>query len=281
MSQPAYTNNATEAWYHILKLIMERGEQAYPKNPAGGTIEVLHNSVAFPINDPVIVCPPRKVSYKFAAAEALWILTGDDTVAGIAPFNANISKFSDDGYTFFGAYGPKIHSQLTYVVKSLIADRHTRQAVVSIWRENPPKTKDIPCTVTLTFNIRRSKLNCHVFMRSSDSWLGVPYDFFNFAMIATKVAALYNFYTKDTPDVPVQLGRLYWTGVSSHIYTRNLEGVSECIQYLDQEGRAGGNKIPELLIHPEKGPGLLEMSLMDCRHQRESDSTPWVIRPQK
>ena len=71
------------------------------------------------------------------AAEALWILSGDNKVETIAPYNKNIKQFSDDGIIFQGAYGPRIISQLDYVIESLRKDRESRQAVLTIWNPNP------------------------------------------------------------------------------------------------------------------------------------------------
>jgi thymidylate synthase len=54
-----------------------------------------------------------------------------------------ITRFSDDGITFFGAYGPKIITQTSYIVNTLCNDQDSRQAVLSIWRENPKSSADI------------------------------------------------------------------------------------------------------------------------------------------
>lgn len=222
--------HASEVWRQTLGLIVRDGK---PVSPRGiPTLEVLHNTVKVNMSRPIVLCPLRKLSYRFMAAEALWILNGDDTVVGIAPYNPNISAFSDDGLTFFGAYGPKIVSQFDYIVRKLYEDPDTRQAVLTIWRENPRPTKDVPCTVAIAFSIREARLHCHVFMRSSDAWLGLPYDIFNFSMLALKVACAYNDIvasTAGTDSGPLELGLLHLTMASSHLYSRNHEGAIACL----------------------------------------------------
>jgi len=168
---------------------------------------------------PVLRIPDRRLSYNFMAAEAFWILSGDNTVAGIAPYNENIAKFSDDGLTFFGAYGPRINAQLDYVTRKLLEDPDTRQAGLTIWRETPPMTKDTPCTVAIWFQLRDNRLQLHVFMRSSDLWLGLPYDVFNFSMLGHLVSA----------RLRVQPGLLYLTAASSHLYATNYTAARECL----------------------------------------------------
>jgi thymidylate synthase len=160
------------------------------------------------------------------AAEAYWILSGDDRVETIAPYSARIKDFSDDGVRFFGAYGPKIVAQLPYVVEKLLTDPRSRQAGLTIWRESPPETKDVPCTVAVFFAIRNGKLNAHVFMRSSDVWLGVPYDVFNFSMLSHLVCGLLN-EQFDLGD-QVSPGKLYLTAASSHLYAENWEDAKFC-----------------------------------------------------
>jgi thymidylate synthase len=188
------------------------------------------------MRQPVLRVEERKLSYQFMAAEAYWILTGDDRVASIAPYSNRIANFSDDGIRFFGAYGPEIVDQLPYVVRKLNEDPLTRQAGLSIWRKNPPPSKDIPCTVAVFFSIREGRLNCHVFMRSSDLWLGLPYDVFNFSMLSHLVCCKLN-ETRLVSD-SVSPGDLYLTAASSHLYETNWDQAIQCLmgRYPLQQG---------------------------------------------
>ena len=212
----------TDTWLDTLSIIIDAGSAVAPRGQP--TLEILQHTVAVDMRRPVLMSPSRKLSYAFMAAEAFWILSGSDRVEHIAPYNANIAKFSDDGEVFFGAYGPKIVAQLDYVVDKLIADNDSRQAGLTIWRENPPQSKDIPCTVAIFFSLRHDVVNAHVFMRSSDVWLGLPYDVFNFSMLAHQVCCrLYN------AGVEVAPGNLYLTAASSHLYERDLDSAKECL----------------------------------------------------
>lgn len=225
---PPVFPNVTLAWQHVLQVITQRGLPVAPRGEP--TYEVLDNAVAFAADSPILDCSARRLSYRFLAAEALWILEGRDDVDGIAPFNKRIAAFSDDGETFFGAYGPKIIAQLDHVVGSLVRDRESRQAVINIWRENPPPTKDVPCTLSIGFTIRLNRLHAHVAMRSSDAWLGLPYDAFNYAMLLLNVALRLN----QHPDNrrPVGLGLVFWRAASSHLYDRDRTGVQACLDEL-------------------------------------------------
>lgn len=215
---------ATEAWLNSL-VDIAKGNRVSPRGKP--TFEVPQRTLTVDMLHPVVVLPERKLNYKFMAAEAYWILTGDDRVETIAPYNPNISAFSDDGVKFFGAYGPKIMGQIDYVVNKLVEDRDSRQAGLTIWRENPPATKDVPCTVAMFFSIRERAVNCHVFMRSSDIWLGVPYDVFNFSMVAYMVCAKIKtaLFRAGRPDT-LYPGTLFLTAASAHLYETNLEAAT-------------------------------------------------------
>jgi len=216
-------------WLQAIADILTDGKEVAPRGQL--TREIPQRTIEVDMRKPVLTIPQRKLSYQFMAAEAYWILTGDNRVNTIAPYNKHISQFSDDGVTFFGAYGPKIVAQMGYIVNKLMSDPDTRQAGLTIWRECPPETKDVPCTIAIFFSIRKGKLNCHAFMRSSDVWLGVPYDVFNFSMLGHMVCCLLN-----SGEKRVEPGTLYLTAASSHLYERNFEAAQECLhaQMLEQ-----------------------------------------------
>jgi thymidylate synthase len=250
------------------------------------TLELAQHTTSFDMSRPVVLCPGRKLSYTFLAAEALWILAGDDRVETIAPYNPNIAQFSDDGVHFAGAYGAPIVAQFDYVVSALLRDRDTRQAGLTIWRPNPPPSKDVPCTVAIWFSIRADRLNCHVFMRSSDAWLGLPYDVFVFSMLAAKVACAYNApplsLARDATDeapvfttlAPIGLGWLHLTAASEHLYARDFEAAKACVV---DDVTPRGDPLPEAWI--ANGDWLrIEASLVACRDKTDHSSY-WRIRP--
>lgn len=215
----------SRVWLNAINDILANGDLVSPRGKL--TKEIPQRTIEVDMRKPVLRVPDRSLSYKFMVAEAFWILSGDDRVETIAPYNSRIAAFSDDGERFFGAYGPKIVAQLPYIIEKLQADEDSRQAGLTIWRECPPNTKDVPCTVAVFFNIRGGKLNAHVFMRSSDVWLGVPYDVFNFSMLSHLVCGLLNEHRQVTNAV--KPGRLFLTAASSHLYETNWADAKLCL----------------------------------------------------
>lgn len=254
----------SRTWLYALNDILTNGDPVAPRGKM--TREIPQRTITVDMRRPVLRVPDRSLSFRFMLAEAYWILSGDDRVETIAPYNRRITDFSDDGERFFGAYGPKIVAQLPYIVEKLQTDEDSRQAGLTIWRECPPQTKDVPCTVAIFFNIRQRKLNCHVFMRSSDVWLGVPYDVFNFSMLSHLVCGLLN-ERRLTADA-IAPGQLFLTAASSHLYESNWDDAKLCLgsQVLDQM------ETPKLLWND---PHFLMLELKDLRDTQRGDPRRW------
>lgn len=202
----------------------------------------------------------RKMGYRFMCAEALWILEGRNDLS-IAHYVQAIKNFSDDGHRFQGAYGPKVTEQLRYVCDVIAADWDTRQAIISIWREQPRPSKDIPCTLTLQFIVRNNSNNypmihCIANMRSSDLWLGWVYDVFNFTMITAWVATR----IREMTGTILAMGNLYLNAGSQHIYDINIPAASECLN----RGESTGHYDP-LVIESFITPDHLMTHLMYLR----------------
>lgn len=224
---------ADQAWLELIQRIVRDGKHTKPR---GLTCkEIIGHQTVVDMNYPITTLRP-KLGYRFLAAEAWWILSGKNDVASIAPYSRHIADFSDNGQMFFGAYGPKITEQLSYVAESIINDPWSRQAVIDIWRPNPPKSRDIPCTLSTQFLLRPHvdsigveslRLHCIDTMRSSDAWLGWPYDVFNFSMLSACLALAIGLRTKKR----ITLGELHLTAGSQHLYVHPKEDGNTSIPY--------------------------------------------------
>lgn len=255
----------SNTWQQMLEDTFLLGKTVSPRGQQ--TLEIPQRTIEVDMRRPILLVRERNLNYRFMAAEAQWILDGDDRVETISPFNANIAKFSDDGKTFFGAYGPKISGQMHYVLDKLREDPDTRQAGLTIWRESPPATKDVPCTIAIFFSIRGEKLNAHVFMRSSDIWLGIPYDVFNFSMLAHQVCAYLNY--GNGYRFEVSPGTLYLTAASSHLYEQNWPDAKICLVSKNVRNQI---KTPEIM---HQDPLELQRALHRIKNSKAGDSVRW------
>jgi thymidylate synthase len=111
-------------------------------------------------------------------------------------------------------------------------DQDSRQAVLTIWRENPIASRDVPCTLSMQFFLRKASgelfLHCITNMRSNDIWLGTPYDSFNFSAISFYIALFLN-----KEGIKCKLGKLTINAGSRHLYEVNLIKAQEVIACQD------------------------------------------------
>lgn len=206
---------------NILKEVMAEGTD---ESCRGYQIkEIINYSSSIDMKYPLVTVSARKMGYRFALAEAVHIITGSNLVDNLKPYSKIIENFSDDRVFFSGAYGPKIIDQIEYIGRCFKNDIYSRQAVINIWREKPAVSKDIPCTLSLQYLIRNGgdglELICIDTMRSSDAWLGIPYDWFSLSMVSAYIAI----YLRETvPELKdIKLGEFYLNAGSQHLYVDN------------------------------------------------------------
>ena len=216
--------NVNDTYKNFVNRIMTYGDNVICRGYE--TKEIISNIAMINMKNPLLTLEKRKICYRFAFAEAAWILSGDNHCEPMQSFSKTIGNFSDDEEFFAGAYGPKILDQLPYIIDCFKRDLGTRQAVINIWRERPYPSKDIPCTLSIQFFIRDNILHIVDNMRSSDAWLGVPYDWFNFSMLGAYVTLL----LKQTLNIGLSLGNLYFHAASSHIYNNGFKYTNSDVE---------------------------------------------------
>lgn len=217
--------SADHEWVGLLNNLVKFGRRASPRGLEVREI-VSHQSIV-QMEYPVVTNSVRRVGYRFMVAEAFWILSGRNDVAFMRKFSTHIESFSNDGVFFDGAYGPKVVDQLRYVCDCLAKDIDSRQAVIEIWRPNPRDSKDVPCTLSLQWLVRDGKIHCIDTMRSSDAWLGWPYDIFSFTALTAYITLMLRYRC----ERKIQLGNIYLNAGSQHYYVDPVRDGAKNIPY--------------------------------------------------
>lgn len=220
-----------DAYTGICQTVLRQGEKVSPRGIE--TRELLDAVII--AEDPSDSLPTgcgRVFNSAIAVAEAAQLVGAISDPELMTTITPNFAQFMDDG-RFHGAYGRRIGDQAFHVVDKLTKDRDTRQAVITLWDpslDNTPGKHDYPCTVSLTFTIRRDALNLHVTMRSNDVWWGLAYDAFQFTTLQYTVA--------HALDVPV--GRYHHHAVSLHAYVRDSDRIESLWETRDSALRLTG-----------------------------------------
>lgn len=248
------------AWKGVLYTLLNYGADAKPRGMA--TKEVVNLTVH--VEDArrsLLTIPSRKLAYRFSVAEWLWIWFGRDDVESIEMYNPNIAQFSDDGKTFFGAYGPRIDERWAFCVNSLRFDPDSRQAILPIYRGPTRPTNDTPCTLTIQFLVRDGVLDTIANMRSSDAWLGLPYDIYTFSQLANTMAA----------ELDVKIGGIFMNLASSHIYEQHWEAAAGCLH----DDRVLGYISPKFHEVPPKSLKY-DLVAKDKEMKPSTERDPWL-----
>jgi len=233
-------NNAYPyVFLNALDKLMLDGREASPRGML--TKELDHCVFKIDPRKSLFVSPKRNLNFWFLLAENLWYWSGRNATGIPSTYVKNYKQFSDENL-HQGAYSPQILEQIRFVINTLKEDKDTRQAVMSLWRPNPNKSKDTPCTLTFDFKIRDGKLNLHATMRSNDIIFGNNYDIPSFSLLQIAVAGI----------LGIETGNLFLTAHSLHIYERHFKLAEELLEesyhYL---------KYPEELIIPQCNVGSL------------------------
>lgn len=183
-----------------------------------------------PINPiyPIANFSDRKFNWKYFAGELAWYLKKDRDIDYINNFSSFWKGITNPGTNEINSnYGSLVlNEQLDWVIKSLIKDKNTRQAIAFF---NRPKfqfegNKDFVCTMYANFFIRNNKLHMKIQMRSNDIFYGLTFDapFFSF-LHQTVYQSVWRERVLNGEDEHLELGTYYHCADNIHFYERHFE----------------------------------------------------------
>lgn len=176
------------------------------------------------------VCGIRKTYPRTAAAEVAWFVLGSKDISFIREYAPIWDKFvEEDGVTVAGAYGHRWREQfgrdqLAKAIEALKANPSDRRVVVMAWDAsqdglgNP--SKNVPCPIGYTLSIVNGRLNSAIILRSSDVFVGLPYDVMGHALLMQAIAT----------SLGVKLGVMSVTLAHPHLYEVHEAMALEALQ---------------------------------------------------
>ena len=142
----------------------------------------------------------RRTYVKSAAAEVAWQILGSKSIGWLTTKTSMWDKFANANGDVETAYGDRwryhfARDQLGLLVDALTFDPTNRQLVVCAWDPSLDGLGDkrscksnVPCPAMFSVQALGDKLNLHVFVRSSDVVVGLPYDYLGYAMLLSALA---------------------------------------------------------------------------------------------
>ena len=267
----------------LLSKILNDGKKR-PDRTGTGTIGVFGEQLRFSIRNVIPIITSKQMAWKTCIKELLWFMRGDTNAnhlkeQGVHIWNGNTTReFLDArgltdlnegdigaGYGFqwrhFGAeykgcdkdYRGQGVDQLQYVIDTLKTDPYNRRIFMSAW--NPQALDRMalpPCHVSVQFYVEldhegNKLLSCHMYQRSVDCFLGLPFNIMSYATLTHLLAMWCDMIPS---ELIISMG-------DTHIYLDHID------QVYTQLGRTP-YALPRLVINPGvKQKKIEEVSIDD------------------
>lgn len=213
-------------YLNLLEKIMREGEERQDRTQTG-TISLFGERLEFNLQGQIPLLTTKTVAWKSCIKELLWFLSGKTNAKelsdnGVHIWDGNTTRdFLDKrgltelpeydigaGYGFqwrhFGAsyrtclddYTGEGFDQIQYVLNEIQFNPTSRRIYMSAW--NPPFLEKMalpPCHVSCQFYVSKSEnpllanyLSCHMYQRSVDCGLGLPFNIFSYSVLTYLLA---------------------------------------------------------------------------------------------
>ncbi|UTX51009.1 thymidylate synthase [Candidatus Saccharibacteria bacterium TM7i] len=108
--------------------------------------------------------------------------------------------------------------QIEDVINEIKTSPESRRLVVTAWNpEFVPTSALPPCHVLFQFYVANGRLSCHLYQRSADMFLGVPFNIASYALLTMMIAQ----------QTDLEPGELVMTFGDGHIYSNHFDQVRQ------------------------------------------------------
>jgi len=236
-------------YHNLLEDILTNGEIRDDRTGVG-TISVFGRSIRFDLRRGFPAITTKKLAWKACVGELLWFIEGSSDERRLAEIthgtsegtvtiwtpNAQASywkhkaKFEGDLGRVYGVQWrdwvktdkPPVRvsiDQLQTLITQIKQDPYSRRHILSSW--NVAELEDMalpPCHIMSQFYVNKNnELSCHMYQRSVDVFLGLPFNIASYALLTHMIAHVCN----------LKVGELMISMGDTHIYKDHVEKVKE------------------------------------------------------
>lgn len=241
-----------QGYLDLLKNVLERGEEKLDRTGTG-TLSMFGAQLRFDLKGSFPLLTTKRVYWKGVVEELLWFLRGDTNAKHLNEKNVKIwdgntsrayldsighsHRQEGDGGAIYGHQwthwnapytdcfadysGRGIH-QIHKVIEQLRSSPDSRRHVVVAW--NPEQIHEMalpPCHIVFQFYVSQGKfLSCHMFQRSCDLFLGLPFNISSYALLTYIIAH----------QVGLMPGELILSISDAHIYKNHIDQVKTLLE---------------------------------------------------
>jgi thymidylate synthase len=110
------------------------------------------------------------------------------------------------------------HDQLLELISGIKDEPYGRRHIISAWNPGELELMALPpCHIMSQFYVSNGKLSCHMYQRSADFFLGVPFNIASYALFTHMIAQVCNL---EVEDLIISFG-------DAHIYHNHFDQVKE------------------------------------------------------
>jgi thymidylate synthase len=212
----------------LLRRVMAEGTPK-PDRTGTGTRSLFGQQLRFRLDRGFPLVTTKRVHFRSVAYELLWFLRGDSNVGWLREHGVTIwDEWAGPDGDLGPVYGVQWRSwptpdgahidQISQVLDLLRTDPSSRRMIVSAWNVGEIAQMALPpCHAMFQFYVAEGRLSCHLYQRSADLFLGVPFNIASYALLTAMVAQ----------QVGLEVGELVWTGGDCHIYDNHVDQVRE------------------------------------------------------
>jgi thymidylate synthase len=244
-----------EQYLDLAKYVLENG--VTKKDRTGtGTISTFGYQMRFNLQEGFPLMTTKKLHLKSIIHELLWFLSGNTNINYLTENGVRIwNEWADEEGNLGRVYGKKWRSwgyydkdstgnfsyheidQIKEVIHEILTDPDSRRLLVSAWNVGDYRTGKMrlpPCHILFQYNVSDGKLNCQLYQRSCDIFLGASFNIASYSLLTHMIAHVCG----------LQVGEFIHVIGDGHIYLNHVEQVKE---QLKRKPR----KLPTLTIDPK------------------------------
>lgn len=215
-----------KAYLDLLRKVRTEGKPRKDRTGTG-TLSLFGHQLRFDLSEGFPAVTTKRLYFKTMAHELLWFLRGEPHIGYLRENGVSIwDKWAGQDGWVGPLYGVQWRSwptpggghvdQLAEVIREIRENPWSRRLVVSAWNvAELPKMALAPCHVLFQFYVDEGRLSCHLYQRSADLFLGLPFNIASYALLTCMVAHV----------TGLRPGEFVHSIGDAHIYLNHLEQV--------------------------------------------------------
>jgi len=221
-------SNVDTQYEDLLRDILENGTPKGDRTGTG-TVSVFGRQLRYDLSQGLPVITTKKVHLHSVIVELLWFLRGDSNTQWLRDNGVTIwDEWADENGELGPVYGVQWRSwptpdggsidQIGQALELLKKNPDSRRIIVSAWNVADLDYMALPpCHALFQFYVADGRLSCQLYQRSSDMFLGVPFNITSYALLTHMMAQ----------QAGLEVGDFVWTSGDTHIYSNHFEQVKK------------------------------------------------------